>query len=574
MSTGVWDSQLWLKCRITLARAFAVSILSTVPLIAHSGPCDTVWIGEKIISAIAGRPAHLPVPLRDKQQRVHEVTVDQIQAFSEAKERITRAAGLSPSFIICDSAAPNAFATTSENREVVGVTIGMLRMVDGDRDMAAAVLGHELAHHTKRHRESATNRDLFLGLAGIILGAVVDARTQSRTGVATGLGVNLGQIGAALISRKFDRDQEREADETGFQYLVAAGFNPLGAVRLAERLNQLGGGVGLFFDSHPGWSERNERFRTMIAESTLAQQLVARSASAAVEPKATVAQAPAPDAIVLDANFTISDAQKSYEQALAALRAKDTVTALREMRVAAAGGFAPAQIIVGSLYARGLAGLPKDDAEAVRLFRLASDQDDPVGQASLGFMYVAGRGGLVKDEVEAIRLFRLSAEQGHPLGQVNLGSVYDSGKGNLAKDEVEAARLYRLAADQGHALGQANLGYYYASGKGGITQDEAEAARLFRLAADQRNALGQANLGFMYSTGKGGLGKDDIEAARLYRLAANQGNALGQNNLGVMYENGRGGLSKSIADAISWYQKAATQGNSLAVSNLKRLGRM
>ena len=428
---------LWrrlLKRCVPMSQTYAFALFFITPLIAHAGVCDTVWNVDKVVAAISGRPSYLRVPLRDKEQRVHEVTVDQILAFHEAKERISRAAGLSPNFIICDSVSPNAFATANQSGELVGVTVGTLRMVDGDRDMAAAVLGHELAHHTKRHRESATARDAFIGLAGILLGAVVDARSQRRTGVATGLGVNLGQIGANLVSRKFDRDQEREADDVGFAYLVAAGFNPLGAVRLAEKLNRLGGGVGLFFDSHPGWPERNERFRSMIAGNVQAQQLIARSVPSTATPVAAITQVPpAPEEIILDPNFTISDAQKSYEQALAALRAKDIVTAVREMRTAAAAGYAPAQAITGYLYVRGVAGLPKDEVEAARLFRLAADQDDPLGQANLGFMYSSGRGGLAKDAVEAVRLYRLSADQGHAQGQVNLGSVYASGVGGLEK---------------------------------------------------------------------------------------------------------------------------------------------
>jgi predicted Zn-dependent protease len=59
--------------------------------------------------------------------------------------------------------------------------------------------------------------------------------------------MNVGVMSASLISTKFDRDQERQADEAGFKYMVDAGFNPLGAIRLAEILQRSGaGGIGLF----------------------------------------------------------------------------------------------------------------------------------------------------------------------------------------------------------------------------------------------------------------------------------------------------------------------------------------
>jgi len=257
------------KSSFFIVAAFA---LAAAPVAGIAGVCDIAWDGDKLVAAIAGRPSYLRVPLRDKLQNISEVSVDQIQAFNEAKEKIAKLAGSSPSFLICGDAAPNAFASKGNNGNVVGVTIGMLRLVDGDRGMAAAVLGHEFAHLTHNHGEVGAGRDALIGIAGLIFGMVVDVRSQQRTGVPTNVGQTIGQIGSTLVSRKFSRDQEREADDTGFQYLIAAGFDPNGAVRLSERLNRLGGGAGLFFDSHPGWEERSERFRVMIAGNVQAQQ--------------------------------------------------------------------------------------------------------------------------------------------------------------------------------------------------------------------------------------------------------------------------------------------------------------
>lgn len=548
------------------------ALACVVPVLANASICDTAWNVDKVVAAINGRPSNLRIPLRDKEKRIHEVTADQIRSFHEAKARISRAAGLTPDFIICDSASPNAFATANQNGALVAVTVGMLRLVDGDRDMAAAVLGHELAHHTKRHRESAASRDAFIGLAGILLGVLVDARTARRTGVATGLGVNLGQIGATLVSRKFDRDQEREADEIGFEYLVAAGFNPVGAIRLAERLNQVGSGVGLFFESHPGWPERRALFQGMIARNPHAQELIAKYSAPSI-PVTVVAQTQnVLEEITLDPSYTLSDAQKSYERAIAAFRSKDVPTGVREIRTAAAAGYAPAQSSLGYLYSEGIAGLPKDEVEAARLYRLAADQEDPLGQSNLGFMYQTGRGDLPRNAVEAVRLYRLSSDQGHAQGQVNLGAAYSAGLGGLEKDEAEAVRLYRLAADQGNALARANLALMYALGRGGLTKDEAEAVKLARLSADQGNALGRAVLGIGLLEGRGGLTRDDTEGLKLLRMSANQGSAFGQLYLGGLYEYGRAGLPKSISDATTWYRRAAEQGNAVAIARLKKLG--
>lgn len=576
---------------------------------ALAGPCDAAWDGDKIATAISGRPAFLRIPLRDKQGQISEVTTGQIQAFSEAKARISRVVGRSPSFLICSGPEPNAFATSGPNGELVIVTIGMLRLANGDRDIAAAVIGHEIAHHTKNHRTNTDVRNAAIGVLAILVGAILDSKIHSRTGIS-GLGWDFARVSGSLVSRKFDRDQEREADDVGFQYLVNAGFNPNGAIRLAERLNQLGiGGGGWFFDSHPGWDERGDRFRVMIAANPEAQRIARSSESAPITQASVPPVAEAGQTAAVAPTYTTSDPQKSFVDGLTAFRARDSATGVRELRAAADAGYAPAQVIVAFLYERGNAGLPKNDVEAVRLYRLAADQGDAWGQANLGVMYEKGRGGLEKDEVEAVRLFRLAADQENPLGQVNLGIMYSGGRGSLTKDDVEAVRLFGLAADQAYGYGQASLGSMYLAGRGGLVKDEIEAARLFRLAVDRGNSLGQADLGVMYANGQGGVPKDDVEAVRLYRLSANQGHSLGQSHLGVMYVTGRGGLTKNeaealrlfrlsadqgdqqgqsnlglmyefglggirkdINEAINWYRKSAAQGNELAKKHLARLG--
>ena len=42
----------------------------------------------------------------------------------------------------------------------------------------------------------------------------------------------MGRTGARVLYSSFSRDQEREADTQGLEWAIAAGYNPLGAVRL------------------------------------------------------------------------------------------------------------------------------------------------------------------------------------------------------------------------------------------------------------------------------------------------------------------------------------------------------
>jgi len=249
-----------------------------------------------------------------------------------------------------------------------------------------------------------------------------------------------------------------------------------------------------------------------------------------------------------------------FELARAYGVARRDTDAVRLYTLAAAQGYALAQVNLGNMYFNGLGGLPKDPVEAVRLYKLGAAQGISVAQTSLGLLYENGQGGVEKNVAEAVRFYRLAAAQGYAPAQTNLGWLYETGAGGLPKDEVEATRLYRLAAAQEFARAQTALGLMYASGRGGVTRDDAEAVRLFRLAAAQGYAPALTNLGWLYQTGTGGVQRDDAEAVRLFKLAAEKHYARAEANLAIMYENGRGGLPRDIKQAVRLAKLAASQG--------------
>lgn len=550
-------------------------IFLALPSVVLGGVCDVSWDGDKLAALGEGKPDSLPLRLNDKNgNALREVTVGQIGAIRGAKEGISKATGRAPILLICDSTVPNAFAFKGRDGDVVAVTVGIMKIIDTDRDMAAAVIGHEYAHHIKGHGASGKTRNDLFGLLGIIVGAALDAKIQSKYGV-TGLGKDLGQLGASLTSRKFDRDQEREADEDGFNYLVHAGFDPNGAVRLANKFSQMGlGSAGLFLDSHPGWEERSERFQLMIAKNVEAQRLAAkgRPSDSTIRSVGTT-KSNATSAIALLPTYTATDSQAAFTNGVLAWRNKNYEVAVRDFRSSAEAGYAPAQLTVGYMYLNGIGGVVRDDVQAARMYRLSADQGYAPSQSNLGVMYMSGR-GVSKDDAEAVRLFKLAADQNDAGGQSNLGLMYEYGRGGLVKNEAEAVRFYRLSADQGNPQGQTNLGIQYRSGRGGLPVDEVEAVRLFKLASDTGYPSGQVNLGLMYAKGRGGLPKDELEAAKLFRLAADQGHPVAKNNLAYYYEKGIGGLAPNLEQAVALYREAASTGNPDATANLKRLGRM
>lgn len=586
--------------KFTVKHIPTLVILVCISMLSHAGSCDQAWNGDDLTNSLKGQAFGHMVRLQDQASNTYgTISVGQIRAFYETKERISAVVGLTPAFIICGGKEPNAFATTINGTDTVGVTIGMLNLVNGDPDVAAEVIGHEYAHHTQGHLVYGQAKEMALTILGEILGNALERRVQKKPNLR-GIGLDLGRIGATLASRKFSRDQEREADAVGFGYLVRARYNPNGALYLSRlMLRNHGAGVESYFDSHPGWEERADRFKALIAGNPEAQQLALMVSS---NPSVPIGPHGSPSAFSSSVAMTAS--QRNFALGVERMQSNDLPSAFSYFKAAAGEGYAPAQTSLAYFYRHGVGGVSKDKVEEARLNRLAADQGDAVGQANLGAMYLEGLGGVPQNPLEGLRLTKLSADRGNPTGQLNFGISYAFGQGH-PKDDVEAVQWYRRAADQGLAPAQfhlacmyrdgrgglpkseadelkwlklsaagvypdaiSNLGLMHAQGRGGLQKNEAMAVRLYQEAITLGSKGGQANLGQCYLAGKCGLPRDDREAARLFILAADQGEATSNGNLAGMYFEGRGGLQRDTKEAERRIRLCAEQGLAFCQSNL------
>jgi|SaaInlStandDraft_2_1057019.scaffolds.fasta_scaffold19895_2 Zn-dependent protease with chaperone function len=399
-----------------MKKLFLLPLLLLFSTVSYAGFCDIAWDGNQLAKDSKGQALSHKMELLDNNTVNAVVTVAQIIVFYEAYEAISRQTNRYPSYIICDNKEPNAFAVREGNGEVIGITIGMLKLVNGDRDMAATVIGHEYAHLIKNHGPEGHSRDLFINILGKLAGQHIGVQ---------GLGVNLGQIGATLISRKFSRDQEREADEHAFNYMVNAGFNPRGAIRLAKKLDKIGPGNS-FFDTHPGWKERGSTFQAMIANSPPATHQIMTPAIISTSP---------------------NDEMKNFFNGLAAWNKNETSVAIREFRKSANAGYAPAQHSLGEMYKNGQ-GVTQDHEEAAQWYRMAAIQGYTIAQYNLGLMYQSGQ-GVKQDSKEAVIWLRKAAEQGDAGAQHSIGVMYAMG-GGLAQDYIQAHMWIDLAISNGN----------------------------------------------------------------------------------------------------------------------------
>lgn len=112
-------------------------------------------------------------------------------------------------------------------------------------------------------------------------------------------------------------------------------------------------------------------------------------------------------------------------------------------RKAADKGYAPAQVGIGDLYAKGL-GVRQDHYRAQEWYntatRLSRNAD---AYFKVGEGYFRGL-GVAQDYGAALPYYRVAAEEGHPVAQYLLGSMYEAGWG-VEQDLIEAWVWYKLA---------------------------------------------------------------------------------------------------------------------------------
>lgn len=137
----------------------------------------------------------------------------------------------------------------------IACTRGILLDLDSE-DELAALLGHETGHVNARHYAESQAKGTLVQLAS--MGLSVAAASQ---GAQYGeLAKILGQFGGGALLSHYSRENEREADALGMEYMVKGGYNPEGMVGLMEMLNSQHkskpNALELMFATHPMSTER------------------------------------------------------------------------------------------------------------------------------------------------------------------------------------------------------------------------------------------------------------------------------------------------------------------------------
>jgi len=145
----------------------------------------------------------------------------------------------------------------------IAATRGILLNLESEAEFAG-LLGHELGHVNARHTAEQMSKGKAIQLGVGIMAAYIGTKSSTYGKAAA----TLGMIGAGALLAHYSRDNEREADALGMEYMVRTEYNPNGLVELMVMLRSMSkhkpNAIELMFATHP---MSDERYQTAIERS-------------------------------------------------------------------------------------------------------------------------------------------------------------------------------------------------------------------------------------------------------------------------------------------------------------------
>lgn len=134
-------------------------------------------------------------------------------------------------FYLLDDETVNAFALPGG---YIFITRGIMTYMNDEAELAS-VIGHEIGHVTAKHSVSQMSKQ-ELAQVGLVAGMIASPTVRN-------MGAQLQQ-GMQLLFLKFGRDDETEADQLGFRYMMKDGYDVRAAGDMFRTLDRISGSAG------------------------------------------------------------------------------------------------------------------------------------------------------------------------------------------------------------------------------------------------------------------------------------------------------------------------------------------
>ena len=164
-------------------------------------------------------------------------------------------------FIVLDTDGVNAFAAPGG---LVHITRGALGLIKNEAELAG-VLGHEIAHITKKHSVNSIKRNKAIKL------------TTEEAGSRSSYYYTMlaDAVYDTLLEKGWDRGDENDADQEGARLANKAGYNPAGLTAFLQKLmdrnkDYKGARPNGLFATHPDTKDRIAKVAKQIKSENLA----------------------------------------------------------------------------------------------------------------------------------------------------------------------------------------------------------------------------------------------------------------------------------------------------------------
>jgi predicted Zn-dependent protease len=252
-------------------RFFAKSLCSSLLILAALaiGGCGTNPVTKKTELSWMSEQQEIRLGsqqyLQNQQSAGGKFNLDpQLAAYvNEVGQKLVRVSdrpNLPFEFVVINDSVPNAWALPGGK---LAVNRGLLTELKSEAELAA-VLSHEIVHAAARHGAGSMERGILLSTGAAIISVL--AADKNNHGLIDFAAAG----GAALLSLRFSREHELEADHYGIDYMVRAGYDPKAAVELQQTFVRLSGDrsagwLAGMFATHPPSQERVDANRNMAA---------------------------------------------------------------------------------------------------------------------------------------------------------------------------------------------------------------------------------------------------------------------------------------------------------------------
>lgn len=140
------------------------------------------------------------------------------------------------------------------------INVGTIQAADNEAELVG-VMAHEMSHVYMQHSAKQVKQNTLpniLAAAGAVLGQVIG-------GTGGALAQMGGQMAGGMMSLRYSRTDESQADHVGAIIMYKAGYNPKAMADFFAKLEQQGGSGPQFLSDHPNPGNREGAIQAEIA---------------------------------------------------------------------------------------------------------------------------------------------------------------------------------------------------------------------------------------------------------------------------------------------------------------------